>query len=74
MLISGMAAQDLLLCSDLIKWYIHNGLVVTAVHEALEFVPSKPFVHMVSQIENMRRAADANPSMKIQADIAKLIG
>ena len=74
MLISGMEAKEVLLASDLIKWYLKNDLEVTAVHQVIEFVPSKPFAQLVPEVVGMRRAADLDPSRQVWSDIAKLIG
>ena len=60
LLIGGMKAKKILLATDLLKWYIQHGLVVTVIHQVVEYLPSKCFSHFVKDVSDGRRKADLN--------------
>jgi predicted NAD-dependent protein-ADP-ribosyltransferase YbiA (DUF1768 family) len=74
LLISAMAAKDILLSTPLLQWYLQKGLIVTKIDQVVEFVPSKPFVSFVNDITHHRQMADKIPSKKIIALNKKLTG
>ena len=74
MLVSGMAAEQLLLSSELAKWYVERGLIITKIHQVIEFTPTTPFEGMVKEVTRLRREADVDPNKTIMASVAKLIG
>ena len=55
-------------------WYINHGLVITKVHQLIEFNPSSCFKAFADRVSNDRRAGDRDPSLKAIADTSKLIG
>ena len=68
-----MKGEKLLLATPLLKWYLEHGLVVTRVHEVVEFTPGpccKPFGDAVS---DTRRAGDTDPRKAIIAFTMKLV-
>lgn len=73
-LIGSMFGVKILLISPLIKWYIAHGLVVTKIHQIIEFCPKTCFRKFADQVTNDRRAGDADPSLKVLGDTSKLIG
>ena len=42
-LVGGMRANNLLLASKLLRWYILHGLEITQIHTVIEFTPKKVF-------------------------------
>ena len=74
LLISAMAAKDILLSTPLLKWYLQKGLIVTNINQVVEYVPTKPFVGFVNDITHHRQMADKLPSKKIIALNKKLTG
>ena len=74
LLIGGMEAEKIMLHSELLKWYLEKGLVVSKVHQVVEFRPERVFRPFVQQVSEARRAGDADPAMKPVADGVKLIG
>ena len=74
LLVGGMKSEKILLHSDLLKWYLEKGLVVTKVHQVIEFRPRRVFRPFVQQVSEARRAGDTDPAMKPVADGVKLIG
>jgi hypothetical protein len=47
-----------LLATPLLKWYLDHGLVVTKVHEVIEYVARAFFKEFVSGIVQSRREGD----------------
>ena len=74
LLISAMAAKDFLVSTALLKWYLQRGLVVTKIHQLIEFVPTSPFIGFVNDITHHRQMADKDPNKKIIALNKKLTG
>ena len=73
-LIGSMFANNILIITPLLNWYIEKGLKVTRVHQLIEFKPAKCFEGFVDQVTNDRRMGDVDPSLKARADTSKLIG
>ncbi|KAL5262388.1 hypothetical protein ACHWQZ_G007942 [Mnemiopsis leidyi] len=73
-LIGSMFGDKILIITPLLLWYIDHGLVVTRIHQLIEFKPSKCFKTFADRVSNDRRAGDRDPSMKAIADTSKLIG
>ena len=69
-----MKAKKILLYTPLIKWYLKHGLRFTAVHQLIEYEPSKPFSWFREEMANARREADKDPLKKQMGDVAKLKG
>ncbi len=73
-LIGSMWGNKILLITPLLKWYLEHGLVVTKVHQVVEFSPKRCFKEFVDQISDDRRAGDRDPNQKVIAETSKLIG
>ena len=58
LLVGGMAAQKLLLATPLLKWYIDNGIIITKIHQVIEFVGKTCFKSFQEKITQTRRLAD----------------
>ena len=58
----------------LLKWYIENGLEITAVYRTIDYVPKKIFYWFVQEVANMRRKGDAEAEKALLAEIYKLLG
>ena len=72
-LIGSMKEEKFLLATPLPKWYLEHGLVVTRIHQVVEFTPEpccKPFGDAVS---DTRRAGDTDPRKAIIAFTMKLV-
>ena len=75
MLISSHKADQILLITPLIKYYLQLGLKVTKVHYVVHFPDHKPcFKEFADQVTNARREGDRNPDTALLADTYKLKG
>lgn len=74
LLISGLAAKEILLSSALLKWYLQHGLVIERIHHVLEFVPQTPFKEFVREITEKRKEGSRDPNKAVLAQTYKLIG
>jgi hypothetical protein len=73
-LVGGMKAENILLSTPLLKWYLSHGLVVTKVHKVYEFAPKACFKSFVDRVTQRRQQGDVNPSDKVSANLWKLVG
>jgi hypothetical protein len=73
-LIGSMKGEKILLFTDLLKWYLEHGLVVSRVYQIIEYEPSRIFQSFGETVTEARRAGDVDSSQKLLADTAKLIG
>ena len=74
LLLTGMEAEEILLSTKMIAWYMQHGIEVSDVLQVVEFVPSKPFKEFVSDIAARRLEGARDPDKKIIAEIYKLMG
>ena len=74
LLLTGMEAEEILLSTKMIAWYMEHGLEISDVSQVIEFVPSKPFKEFVSDIAARRLEGARDPDKKIIAEIYKLMG
>ena len=66
--------EKILLYTPLIKWYLNHGMVITGVHNLIEYQRGKPFAWFPEEVANARRQADNDPSKKQLGDVSKLKG
>lgn len=66
--------SNILLTTELLAYYMNHGVTVTHIEEVVESVRGTPFKKFVDSIVKMRRDADANSSLALKANLAKLIG
>ena len=74
LLVGGLSAERVLLSSDLLRWYLTHGLIVTRVHQAVEYTPVRCFRSFVEQVTAARRAGDVEVGLKVIGESMKLIG
>ncbi len=73
-LIGSMWGKNILIITPLLKWYLDHGLLVTKIHQVVEFSPKRCFQGFVDQISDDRRAGDQNPDLQVIAETSKLTG
>lgn len=74
LLIGAMQAENILVFSPLLKWYMEHGIEVTAVHEAVCFSRSACFRKFCEEVSDSRRKGDVDSSETVMADTMKLLG
>ena len=74
LLLSGMRADKILLSSPYLKWLLQKGLMVTKLHQVIEYTPQRCFRKFVQEVSDARRAGDVDSAQKIIAETMKLIG
>ena len=72
-LIGSMKGDKILLATPLLKRYLEHGLVVTKVHQVIEFTPEPCFKSFGDAVSVARRAGDADPNKAIIVDTMKLV-
>ena len=73
-LVGALSAQKILLYAPLLKWYIEEGLIITACYRTITYKPQKIFEWFVEQVTEARRTGDSNKSKAILAEVFKLLG
>ena len=74
LLVEGLRVKTLILFSPLVKWYIEEGLVITRVHEVIEYSKQKCFSNFVDFVSEARREGDRDSTKLIIGILCKLIG
>ncbi|KAJ8314770.1 hypothetical protein KUTeg_006920 [Tegillarca granosa] len=74
LLVGGMKGRNMLLATPLLKWYLQHGMVVTKIHQVVEYLPQACFKRFVSDMSEARRLGDIHPDKSIIADTMKPIG
>ena len=73
-LVSGMEAEQILINSPLLKWYLEKGMIVSKIHQVIEFSKGDCFKDFVETVTKARREGDLHPNKKLLAETWKLIG
>ena len=73
LLVGGMKAKQILLCTPLLQWYLKHGLVVTRLYEVIKFSPVKCFANFVQQGIDGRRQSDKDPNLALLGDTFKVL-
>ena len=73
-LVGSLFEEKILLLSELARWYLQHGLVITHVYQLVRYVPRKIFANFAQLVTEARRAGDADPELKLLADTSKLVG
>jgi hypothetical protein len=73
-LVSGLRAKKILLCTELLKWYLNHGLIVSHIYQVVEYAKAKCFAPFADTVTRARREGDLNPNSKLLADTYKLLG
>ena len=74
MLIGSLFGKKILLLSELAKWYLSHGLVITRVYQMIEHTPRAVYKEFGESVSDARRKGDVDPSMTLLASTSKLIG
>ena len=74
MLVGGLQAEKILLMTPLIKWYISQGMMVTKVHQVIEYSRMACFKEFGEEVTKARRDGDRCKAKQIIALLFKLIG
>ena len=72
-LIGSYWAKQILLATPLLKFYLEQGLVVTKIHQAVQWVPAPCFHRFGDFVSDARREGDSGGSA-IVAETAKTVG
>ena len=67
-------ADRILLATPLLQWYLSKGLIVTKIHQTIQFSPEKCFEKFGQTVVDARREGDTNPATKVVSDSSKLMG
>lgn len=73
-LISSFWARKAFFTTPLVKWLLHNGLVITRIHQVVEMKPKKCFASIVDDVIAHRRHADRDPAYKSEGEYWKTLG
>ena len=67
-------ADDILLYTPLLQWYLEHGLELKAVYTTIEYRPEKCLAWFVNQVTEPHRMGDADKEKAILAEVFKLLG
>ena len=73
-LIAAMKANKILLKSNLIKWYLEHGLVITKIYGYIPAVKANIYEDFVNWVSDSRRLGDTKKEYAVKAENAKNIG
>ena len=71
-LVGAMAAKKILL-SELLRWYLKHGLVVTKIYQVIQYNAQPTFAAFAQSVTEARRRGDVDPSKQLLANTAKLV-
>ena len=74
LLVGALKATKMLIATPLLKWYLEHGLVVTKIHQVVEYGKMRCFRKFVKNVSDARRSGDVDSSKAIIADLNKLVG
>ena len=74
LLLGGMRAKKIFLSTDLLRWYLQQGLVCSEVHEVIEYKFAACFSEFRDKICRRRREGDTDPSKGVLGETAKILG
>lgn len=57
-LIGSMFGEKILLTTSLLRWYLKHGLVITKIHQFIQFNPKKCFQKFADNVSDDRRAGN----------------
>ena len=73
-LLGVLSAKKILLYALLLRWYINNGLKLTAVYRTIDYEPQKIFEWFVKEVADNRRKGGADKDKALLAEVFKLLG
>ena len=68
-LVGALSAEKILMYAPLLKWYLDQGLKITAVHRTINYKQGKPFTWFVNKVTENRRKGDQNPELSLLAEV-----
>jgi hypothetical protein len=74
MLVGSLFGEKIILLSELAKWYLEKGLVITKIYQMVDYIPRAIYAEFASSVSAARRLGDADPDMSLLANTSKLIG
>ena len=63
-----LKGNKILLLTELLRWYMDKGLVVTKVYRVIEYERKALFTRFGASVTAARRAGDVDPELKLVAD------
>ena len=72
-LLGVLEADEILLYTPLLQWYIEHGLELQAVYTTIEYQPEKILAWFVNKVTEARRMGDVDTEKVILAEVFKLI-
>ena len=73
-LLGTLEADNILLYTPLLRWYLEHGLELQAVYTTIEYRPKKILAWFVEQVTKARRMGDIDKEKAILAEAFKLFG
>ena len=73
-LLGVLEADEILLYTPLLRWYIEHGLELQAVYTTIEYQPEKILAWFVDAVTKARRTGDIDNEKAILAEFFKLLG
>lgn len=72
-LIGSFKGEKMLFITDLLKWYLKHGLIVSNIKLVVRYERKAPFKNFVNQITTARRRGDISPEYKLIGEMNKLL-
>ena len=73
-LLGVLEADEILLYTPLLRWYIEHGLELQAVYTTIEYQPGKIIAWFVDEVTDASRMGDTDKEKAIFAEVFKLLG
>jgi len=73
-LLCALEADEIMLYTLLLRWYIEHGLELQAVYTTIEYQPGKFLAWFVDEVTDARRMGDTDKQKAIFAEVFKLLG
>ena len=73
-LLGTLEADNILLYTPLLRWYLEHGLELQAVYTTIKYRPQKCLAWFVEQVTEARRMGDVDKAQAIFAEVFKLLG
>ena len=68
MLVGALKGERILLFSELARWYLQHGLVITRIYQLLQYKRGKPFQSFGESVSATRREEDSDPAKSVIAE------
>jgi len=73
-LLGALGADEILLYTPLLRWYIEYGLELEALYTTIEYQPGIILAWFVDEVTDARRMGDTDKEKAIFAEVFKLLG